>query len=202
MLVIQDNSAPPKDRGLSRKKIRKKVAEILKNATDAGPRVFPNASTPPWAEDLPVILVYARAEPVTPFSEAPRELKRDLDLTIEIIAEGPEVDEDGNEPVGKKSVEDIVDEIAEQVECAMSKDETLQGTADNSILTNTDLEFEGTGAAPTGSARLTYAIEYVTNSPRSVDKQGGLVDFDTAQVDFNIGEDENTRESKDTIDLT
>ena len=202
-MPIQDNLAPPGDRGLLRKNIRKKVVEILKGKTDVGNRVFPNASTVIDEALLPVILIYPRSESASKYATAPRELERDLDLAIEIIAKGPETDETGIAPEdqdpSKKSLEDILDDIAEQIECELSRDDTLQNTVDDSILTNIEFEFEGSGGLPIGSARLTYAVTYFTMSPRSVDKQGGLADFKTAEVEHNIGDDPNTREAKDSV---
>lgn len=203
-MSIQDNNAPIKDKGLLRKNIRKKVAEILRGNTDAGNRVFPNASVPPWEEELPVILIYPRSESVAKYAEAPREFERDLDLTIEIIAKGPETDEDGNPPVDsagnpKKALEDILDDIADQVEILMAKDETLQNTADDSILKSTEFEFESAGALPIGSARLTYGVTYYTHSPRKSEETS---DFATSQHDWHTGKvDDNTREAKDTVDI-
>lgn len=200
-MAIQTNAAPILDSGKLRKQIRKKIAAILKNKTDAGPRVFPNATIPPGIEELPVILIYPRSEAAGKYATAPRELVRDLDVTIEIYAKGPETDEDGNPPSDKKSLEDILDDIAEQVECEMSRDETLQRTADDSILTNTEMEFES-GGVPVGTARLTYSVIYYTMSPRKIEKQIALPPFKTAQVDYHIGDvDENTREAKDTVDI-
>ncbi len=205
-MSIQDNNGPKKDSGKLRKIIRKKVVAILKNKTDAKNRVFPNAVVPPWEEELPVILIYPRSEGAGKYAEAPRELERDLDLAIEIIAAGPGPDEDGNAPVDengnpKKSLEDILDDIAEQVECEMSRDETLGGTADDSILKNTESEFENTGGQPIGSARLTYGVTYYTMSPRSVDKQIGLPDFKEAGLDWHIGDEDDTVEAEDIIDI-
>jgi len=200
--MIQESGGPPKDRGLLRKNIRKRVVQILKGKTDAKNRVRPNASTKIKAEQLPVILVYPQSESISEFNQAPRELERELTLAIEIVATGSEVDGEGQTVSTKKSLEDQLDDIAEQIECEMSRDDTLGGVADMSILTGVDMEFDGEGGQPIGSARLTYAITYTTMSPRSLDKQDGLADFDEANVQFNIGDDENTRETEDTIDLT
>ena len=202
-MPIQDKNHPKGDSGKLRKLIRKKVTEILKNKTDAKDKVFPNASVPPWEEELPVILVYARSESISEYAHAPRELERDLDLAIEIIATGPEVNLELKTPEpGKKTLEDILDDIAEQVECAMSIDETLGGTADGSILQNTELEFDSAGGQPIGSARLTYSIAYFTMAPRSLDKQGVLPDFKTAETNWHVGdEDDDTREAKDSLDI-
>lgn len=210
-MSIQDNNAPKKDQAKFRKLIRKKVTEILKGSTDVGNKVFPNASVPPWEEELPVILVYPRSESASKYAEAPRELERDLNLIIEIIAKGPETDEDGNPPVDKdtgnpllkkKSLEDILDDIADQVETAMAEDDTLGCTADDSILQNTDFDFESAGGLPIGSARLTYGVTYYTHSPRNLDKNATLPDFATSQHEYHIGkEDDATREAKDTVDI-
>lgn len=201
-MSIQTNLGPAKDKGKLRKLIRKKIVEILTGATDAGVRVFPNASVPPAEEELPVILVYPRSESAGKYAESPRELERDLDLAIEIVAKGPEVNVDLETPKeGEKTLEDILDDIADQIECAMSRDETLQGTADDSILTNTEFEFESVGGLPIGSARLTYSVTYFTMLPRDVSKQSGLAAFKKVEADWNIGDDENTREADDSIDI-
>ena len=185
----------------TRKEIRKKIAEILKDKTDAGSSVFPNASIPTWHEELPVILIYPKSEPIDKYAQAPRELERNLDLQIEIQATGPEVDEEGNEPINKKSLEDILDDIVEQIECEMAKDDTLQSTADDSILTNVEFDFDSAGSQPIGSARLTYNVTYYTMSPESVDKQVVLDDFKKSEIEYNIGDDLATREAKDSVDL-
>lgn len=200
--MIQDNGAPKGDQGRLRKNIRNAFVAALKGKTDAGNNVFPNSTVPPWHEELPVILVYSRSESIDKYAIAPKEYRRTLDISVEIIASGPETDEDGNPPVDKTSLEDILDDIGEQVECEIEADETLRCNADETDLVNVDFEYAGEGGSPIGSLRLTYAVKYNTMAPRDSKKSEGIADFETAQVDFNIGEDENTRESKDTIDLT
>lgn len=194
--MIQDNGAPVADKGRLRKIIRKKIAEILTDATDAGARVFPNASIPPWSEELPCILVYQKNEPVREFSAAPRELERSLNIEIEIVAQGPEVNVDMQTPAGIKTLEDILDDIAEQVEQALAADETLGGVCSDSILNDTNFEFDSAGTGPIGSAILNYTVTYYTMSPRSSNIED---DFSTAGIEYNIGEDENTREAQDVV---
>lgn len=185
-----------------RSKIRNKVLEILRGKTLAGSRVYPNASIPPWEDELPVILIYARSETISEYAKAPRELERNLDLAIEIIAKGPEINSDlGTPDPGKMSLEDQLDLIAEQVECELSRDDTLGCTADDSILTNTELEFDSSGGLPIGSARLTYSVTYFRMSPDDVDKQSGLSDFNKAEIDYNVSDDDNTREAHDSVDI-
>lgn len=190
----------------TRKEIRKAVVDLLKNKTLAGAKIFPNYSVPPAEEELPVILVYPRSEPVTLYAESPREFTFKLDLTIEIVAAGPEVDEEGNLPetaLGKQSLEDILDDISEQVLCEMARDETLRCTADDSFLTNVEFEFEGGGGQPIGSCRMTYEVSYNRMVPESADKQlGKLDDFEGANVDYDLIESEpDTIEAEDAIDV-
>ena len=198
--MIQDNSVIPKGTAKFRKLIRKKVVEILKGATDVGDSVFPNASVPVWHNELPVILVYPRSESASEYAVAPRELERDLDLVIEILATGPEENELlGTPELTEKSLEDTLDDIAQQVEDIMDADDSLQSTADGSMLQNTEMEYDASGGSPTGSCRLTYGVTYYTMSPRDTSNQNIENDFNTNKVEFNISEDENTRESEDTV---
>ena len=203
-MSIQDNAAPAADKGKLRKLIRKKVAEILKGNTDAGDNVFPNASVPTWHKELvgsALILIYPRSESATEYSAAPRELDRDLDLVIEIAATGPEINDILNTPPeNTKTLEDILDDICEQVENLLDVDDSLQGTADSAVYQNTEFEFDSSGGSPIGSARITYGITYITSSPRSTIGQLNTdKDFVDNEIKFNIGDDENTRESTDIV---
>lgn len=197
--MIQDNAAPAPDKGKLRKTIRKKVVEILKGSTDAGDAVFPNASVPPWHEELPVILVYPRSEAASEYATAPRELERDLDLAVEIIATGPEENEELDTPGTNKSLEDILDDISAQIEALIDVDDSLQGTADAAILENTEFEYDSAGGQPIGSCRLTYGVTYYTMSPRDTSGQDADNDFSDSKVEYNIGDDDNTREAEDTV---
>lgn len=198
--MIQDNAAPAKDKGKKRKLVRKKVVELLKGKTDAGAAVFPNSSVPPWHEELPVILIYPRSESASEYATAPRELERDLDLAIEIVATGPEENDELNSPGANKSLEDILDDISEQIENILDVDDSLQGTADSSTLENTEFEYDSSGGQPIGSCRLTYGVTYYTMSPRNIDGQDANNDFTSSNVKYNISEiDENTREAEDTV---
>ena len=112
----------------------------------------------------------------------------------------------GSNKIIKKQVKqfltDIIDDISEQVECALSVDETLDGNCDESDLSGTEFEFESVGGRPIGSGNLTYTAIYHTMSPRSVEKQGNIADFEKANIDYNIGDDENTVEASDELDIS
>lgn len=184
-----------------RKIIRKKIQEILKGKTDVGDRILTNQGTPTWDKELPVIIIYPKNESVTMFNQAPRELRKDLEVVLEVIAKGPEILED----IEKPTVEDQLDDILEQIECALSPDQTLGDVTDNHVLTNVDFEFAADGGFLIGHARVTYTVTYVEFSPKSIDKQSGVTDFVTAQVSYKVGhhdsEPDDQIEAEDTIDI-
>ena len=169
--------------GPRRQDIRKKIREILIGKTIAGTRVFTNQAAPTWVEDLPVILIYPRSESAELFNQAPRELKREIQMVIEIVASGSE------EPNAedKDTVEDILDEMSTLIECEMARDETLENLADMSILTSTDFDFAGEGAKPIGSARLVYNIVYYEASPAVAGKVAGVSPFTKIHADYKVG---------------
>lgn len=186
-----------------RKLIRKSVIDLLLNQTNAKEKVFPNLSTSVWDDQLPAITVYPRGEDISELSNAPREYKRELKLMVEIFAGGVE------EPYtdGKETIDDQLDEILEQVECALETDDTLGKTADTIVLQGIEFEFEGNGSRPIGSARLDYIVTYVTASPETIEKQGNLGDFEKLQGDWRVGHDDSDPdtsadpESTDDIDI-
>ena len=182
--------------------IRKAVLKILLGKTSVGKNVFANQSTPAFEENLPCIKIYPRGESAEKFNETPRELKRIIELVIEIIAAGPEEPNDSD----KETVDDQLDAIAHEVECELSKSDTINDTADDIILTSTDFEFEGGGARPIGSCRLTYAVVYHQEVPDSIDKRSGIEDFKTAHTDWHVGHDDEdpdltNKEAEDDVEL-
>lgn len=159
---------------------------MLKGKTIAGARVYTNQAAATWVEELPVILIYVKSEDVIKFNQAPRELRYDMQVVIEIIAKGTEApfaDDD-------TTVEDILDDIIEVVKCVMARSETLDGTADDSILTAIEFDFVGDGQKPVGAARMVYNVTYVEASPQETCPQEGLGDFETVNVDYNLDGDE------------
>lgn len=185
-----------------RKAIRTAVIKALKNKTLAGENVFTNQSTPQWDKDLPAILVYSESETATEQNVAPRELKRVLELRIECIARGNDTE---NADDDKPSVEDILDDLAEQVECELSRDDSLDCTASDIILTGTEFQFEGEGAFPIGSARLRYEVTYYQHVPDTRAKQAGIEDAKTIEADWHVGHDGapdlTNIEAEDTVEL-
>jgi hypothetical protein len=188
----------------TRKTIRKKIIALLKDATAAEDRVYPNASIPPWEKNLPVILVFNRNEDADLYATAPRELKRMVQFAVEIHAAGP--DESELLPPEVDSLSDILDDIAEQVEDVFNADDTLGGLADDSILSSTIFDYEGAGNQPIGAARLVYTVTYYRAAPDSIDKQGVTNDFKTANAKWKIGhhdsEPDAVVDAEDTVEIS
>lgn len=197
-----------------RKAIRKGIQTILKGKTDAGANVFSNLASATWCEDIPLIVVYARQEEIEQLNVSPREYRRALEISIEIIAQGPE---DPNASEGK-FLEDILDDIAEQVETELGRDETvgqldrLEGNdcalVDELILNNVEFEYRGEGKKPSGSVKLIYNAMYTEKRPASVDQQAeayGIADFKTAHAEWKVGHDDdapdNNVEAEDTVTI-
>jgi hypothetical protein len=186
-----------------RKSIREAIKKALRDKTLASERVFTNSATVAWQGELPVILIYPKSEAAEEYAVAPRELRRELQVTIECIASGPE------EPLvteGKETVEDLLDTLAEQVECELSRDDTLGCTADDIILVGTEFEFDASGSQSIGSCRLTYQVTYHQKVPDTVDKQAGIEDFKRSHSDWHVGhEDEDpdlaNKEATDDVDI-
>lgn len=178
-----------------RKIIRKRLVSILKNQTDAGERVFSNASVPSWIEELPVILVYPRTEDAEKFNQAPLEFRRDINMLIEVQVKGTEQPFDTQKGDGL-TAEDALDDIIEQIECAIFKDDSLgcddqnRAIADEVLISSTEFEFESDGAQTIGGARLNLVVTYYEHAPESVDKQAGLGKFSKVHADWHVGHDD------------
>lgn len=194
--------------GVSRRKlIRQKFVEILKGKTSVGDRVFSNPSAPTWADELPVILIRTLTESSEMYGQAPREYQRTLQVMVEIIVEGgedglcPSTDIDGQPCT--TFVEDKLDDIAQEMECALFVDDTVGGTASDLMPLSAEFDFVAEGEKPIGSARMIYNVVYYELLPSSLDKVSGIDDFKTASVEYKVGhhdEDPDDQiEAKDTV---
>lgn len=157
-----------------RKEIRKAVVKALKGRTRAGDRVRANRSEVNWQQTLPHVNIYFRGEDVQETDQAPRLLKRVINMEVEIIDEGRDGDE----------LSDKLDDLSEQVEAALSVDDSLQCTADDIVLQNIELEADSDGDKPTGSARLMFNVTYHEFSPRTV--QQVLPDLKTVGTEWDV----------------
>lgn len=156
--------------------------------TLAADRVYETRILPLERQQLPAIAVYAEKETVDPRSkDNAGELQRDLSLVIDGIVEAG------------LNVDDAIDDLAKQIECAMNIDMTF-GVAEvgNSILSSTETDIGVSGAKPIGMVRLTYAVTYYTPVP-DVDCAPALSDFTQADVKWDL---ENTQAPADQAEDT
>ena len=197
-----------------RKAIRKAIQTLLKGKTDAGQNVFSNLSSPSWREDLPSVVIYTRSEDIEAQDVSPREYKRTVELAVEIMAEGPE---DPNTSDGT-FLEDALDDIAEQVEVELNRDERIGvftnplgkmiALVDELILNNVEFEYTEEGERPTGSVRMIYNVVYYEHRPATIDEQVvafNIDDLEKVHIDWVVGhhqeDPDNVIEAKDDVDI-
>jgi len=165
---------------------------ILNKRTDAGERVFASPTLVDWEENLPVINLHFRGEEIKDTETAPRFLNRVLNVEAEIIAEG-NTDEE---------LSDQLDDLCEQLEDLLSRDDSLRDTCDDIYpIRVSDIDVATEGAKPIGKVSLIFAIEYREYAPRSQRGQG-VGDFTGIDADWRVGHDDEppTMEAEDSAD--
>jgi len=177
----------------SRQKIREALLKRLMDKTIAGDQVFSSYSLPTWAEQLPVVLIYAQSEQIEERSQAPRELRRNLFLSVECIADGDD----------NADMESRLDILSEQVEQLISSDDSLDCTVDDIILTSVEFQYEDGGETqtPIGSVRMAFNAKYRDFMPKNMvscdEFKTGHIDWDLAQK----GEIDGVIDAEDEISL-
>lgn len=137
---------------MQRMKIRHRVKQLLiEGNTLAKSRVFANRSRNLNGHELPAIVVKTEVEGNEKLNQAPRILKRTLNLTIEAHLESNE------------RIDDRLDYFAGQIEDIMKKDLTLGGEVTDSMLVRTEMgDIDETGETLHGTIDLVYAVVYNT----------------------------------------
>lgn len=149
-----------------RKLIRHAVVAVLTNATAAGARVQGTRIEPHKRSQLPAISVYTLREPIAASNgAAPAEITRDLKL--EVVGWVAHSD--------ALSVDDAMDDLAEQIEAAMEVDPYFGMLAGDSALEDTTmqvLEDDGRSDPMIGIVTLTYSVTYRTSpaAPANLDE--------------------------------
>lgn len=140
--------------------------------TAAQDRVVPSRVPPAVQSTLPVIHVYASDEEVAPSSPTdPRELRRTLQLVVEVFAAGD-----------LPGLDAALDALALEVETALDADLTLGGTAGDSVLSATEIGLTAAGNRPLGVVRMVYSVVY-----RTLPRLSPVGDtFDTADVKYRV----------------
>lgn len=155
-----------------RKIIRHAIVALLTDATSAAGRVEATRVDPNKKGQLPAIGVYSSSEDSEANGTEPRELAREVKIQIAgWVAEGAE------------KADDLMDDLAEQIESAMDADRYLGGAAAESVLVSTSTEVSGEGDPKVGVIVMTYSVTYYT-----VAATGGVSDeFLRADVTTQVG---------------
>jgi len=107
-----------------------------------------------WAaEELPAVSIYTLNETSTVFSEAPRQLKRVVDLAVEVILQAND------------TLDDQIDNLAEEIENAIHLDETINGTVSDCFMTSSEYIERSEGELQTGALVIRFDATYYTDAP-------------------------------------
>lgn len=146
-----------------RRQIRDQVATMLAGLTTTGSNVFVTRAHPAEQANLPALLIYTLSETAdlsTDDAQGVKTYRRTLELAVEGVAQGV-------------SVDDVLDDIALEVEEAIEADPTLGGLAWDSALTDTSIDVSRDGKKEGGSVRLVYSITYYATAADPSSLYGG-----------------------------
>jgi hypothetical protein len=180
-----------------RKQIRDAVLARLRTdlVSDFADRIYGNRFRTLFPQNLPALLVYTAADPETAeiSVEAPREYKRTLRLSIEIVVKADD------------SLDDALDALAEKVENSVFKDETFGGTCADTILSETAMDLLSEGEKPIGGMKITLEMPYSQRLPADAGDDD-LDDLNTGNVKIDLSQNgaqpDGTIESEDTLDVS
>lgn len=159
---------------LERKLIREKVAAILGTPAITGVlAVFQNRQARVAPEEMPCILVYTKSESAEEAIAAPRQYRRTLKLVVEIV----------RMDVSATDVDDFLDTVADEIEQRLFQNETLDGLASDTKLSDTEIDFITDSENEVGFCRLTFDVTYWTQAPR---EQPNLDAFERYHSDIKV----------------
>lgn len=141
-----------------RQQIRERIALDVTGLVTTGANVFQSRVYPIEDSKLPCLLVYSNSEESEILNQgSPRLLLRTLSITIQGVA---------SEASG---IDDKLDLIAKEIEIAMAADVDINGLAQDSFMTSSEIDFTSDGAKTIGTLRINFQIEYRTldNAPDS-----------------------------------
>lgn len=167
-----------------RKLIRKAViAQLVAAGTSAGARVHSSRMSPVDDQQLPAINVFVEDEEVTNGESAPREIKRVCSIAIMAWARAA------------ADLDDVLDDLAEEIETAMDGDRYFTSTAGGSVLASTEVGLKTDGNRPMGVIQLTYSVTYFTQ-PRLT---APTDDLDVVDTQYSLeGEQATADQAHDT----
>ena len=138
-----------------RRQIREAVGTAVTGLTTTSTRVYQSRVYPVQDSELPCLLLHTKAEASAATTiHAPKVMDRTLQLEIVAVAKAV------------SDLDDTLDGICKEVEIAVETWSIagLGGLADSVQLVATEFDLQGTGEKPTGTATLTYEINYFTQA--------------------------------------
>lgn len=135
-----------------RNQIRNRIATLVTGLPVTGANVYKMRKYALDDSKLPAICVYTTDESSGLITVGTRTLRRVINVMVEVLAKGSSV-----------TISDTIDNICVSVEEAIAADFGLNGLAKSTILTSTETDVNIEGENGIGSARLVYAVEYVTS---------------------------------------
>ena len=135
-----------------RTQIRDRIATLVTGLPSTGSSVYKMRKYALDDSKLPAICIYTTDESSGLITVGTRTLRRVINAIVEIYAKGSSV-----------TISDTIDGICVSAEEAIAADFSLNGLAKSCILTSTETDVNVEGENGIGTARLVYAIEYVTS---------------------------------------
>lgn len=136
--------------------------------------------------ELPCVIIYTKSDTPTVYTTAPRRYNRNMQLTCEVIARSFE------------NSDNTVDEIAEKIEAAVFRNETLNDVVSDTKLGSTDMDMIEDGSKTITAARIQFDIEYFIDAP---DVQPNLDNFETAYTEYEVQPPNQAEKPVDIITL-
>lgn len=134
-----------------RKQVRDAIASLLTSGvTLVSSRVYTSRVYPLTEAKLPAVLVYSTSESSGLMAMKLPTLDRSLSVSVDVYVRNT------------STFDDDIDAICVQVEEAIGADFRLSGLVKETVLTATEIDYNGDAEQPVGVARLTYTVRYVT----------------------------------------
>ena len=132
-----------------RAQIKARIQTVLTGLATTGSNVFLSRTYPIATSDLPGLLIYANSESIERLEIGiQNRQQRTLDLSIEAVAKG-------------NTAESTLDQVTVEVEEAMANDQTLNGLATDSQITDTSIR-QASAESEFFIATLRYTVLYRT----------------------------------------
>ena len=132
-----------------RAQIKARIQTVLTGLATTGSKVFLSRTYPIATSDLPGLLIYANSESIQRLEIGiQNRQQRNLDLVIEAVAKG-------------NTAESTLDQVTVEVEEAMANDQTLNGLAIDSAITDTQIR-QASAESEFFIATMRYTVLYRT----------------------------------------